>query len=525
MLRKTNPLTDPNEASLGAYQLEGTLQRRVLTAFGANTLSQVIRLLNRLILPPLYLRAWGAHVYGEWLLITTSVFYLTLADFGLGQYLSVRLTETLSHGNEREFRRVWQTALLLFLFIAGAVFVAAGGWLALFGNQVASRLSGVQENQFAVLMVILVSLQISVIFQGLFLAVYRAVGVLHLGVMLANLTEALQVALMALALWFRADIGLVAAVQLIPMGLISIYSAALLARGYPRLCRFSFAEARLREVKLWFRPSLHYLWLQLAQILSLQGMISVVGATMAASDVATFGTLRTMVNVFGTLLGVFTLSTWPEMTRLAAHDKLDKLESLFRIVTRSTLSFAGVLFVFFHTYGAKVYSLWVGNGLSYHPLVMDIFLLYVLQMVFWSAYKQLLIAVRKHEILSAVALASSLLMLALGYWAGKHFGLVGVTAGMLASELVLPFWVAPFLVSRWFPTFTLRRALLEWIPVSLGVALVFLFPRTAPIVLAGFTLWWLESLWREKNIRLSLKRLRGLRRVKVVEESEPPASF
>ena len=106
------------------------MRKRLIQGIGANFLGQIINLASRVLLVPLFLTAWGAEVYGEWLLLTSIVAYLSLTDLGGQLYIVNRLTQAYAQGDIPLFRKILHTGLSLFLIIPLVAFaVFLGGHL------------------------------------------------------------------------------------------------------------------------------------------------------------------------------------------------------------------------------------------------------------------------------------------------------------------------------------------------------------------------------------------------------------
>ncbi len=97
--------------------------KRLIQGVGANFLGQTINLASRVLLVPLFLTAWGAPVYGEWLLLSSIVAYLSLTDLGGQLYIVNRLTQAYAQQDLPLFRKILHTGLGLFLILPLAVFV------------------------------------------------------------------------------------------------------------------------------------------------------------------------------------------------------------------------------------------------------------------------------------------------------------------------------------------------------------------------------------------------------------------
>ena len=96
---------------------------RLFKGIGANFLGQAINIASKIVLVPLFLLAWGADIYGEWLLLSSMVAYLSLTEMGAHLYIVNRMTQAYAHRDNDQFRKILHTGLALFLIIPVAVFI------------------------------------------------------------------------------------------------------------------------------------------------------------------------------------------------------------------------------------------------------------------------------------------------------------------------------------------------------------------------------------------------------------------
>jgi hypothetical protein len=91
-------------------------------------------------------------------------------------------------------------------------------------------------------------------------------------------------------------------------------------------------------------------------------------------------------------------------------------------------------------------------------------------------------------------LGSSLLMIALAYLGGQYFGLRGIVAGMIASDLLLPFWLVPYLLNRYQERFSMMFFLKELAPITGSLISAVLMPWLTPFILLLLFAWWASSI-------------------------------
>ena len=80
--------------------------RRIAAGTASGFLGHAINIAAQIVVVPLFLWAWGAEGYGEWLTVFAAVAYVSVLDFGMGMYVVNRLTESCAAGNRAEYRRV-----------------------------------------------------------------------------------------------------------------------------------------------------------------------------------------------------------------------------------------------------------------------------------------------------------------------------------------------------------------------------------------------------------------------------------
>jgi O-antigen/teichoic acid export membrane protein len=471
--------------------------RRVAQGVGAHVLSQVLGTASRVLLVPLFLRAWGADVYGEWLLLSSFAAYLTLTDLGGQLYIVNRLTQAYSKGDIPTVRTVLHTGLALLLLGPALVFVLFMG--AMFVVPPESILQITHTGHGTVLLVLgILIFQVCISLpHGLVIGVYRAVGMLPRSVMLTNVGLALQLGLTAFALWFGAGMAVVAALQVVGILAIAYYPLKDLARKFPEFELPSLRHADLAVGRSFIRPSSQFFAIQAARALTLHGTVLLVGSLLGQREVVVFSSLRTMGNVMQGVLALLASAAWPEMTRLDSVGERGRLRTLFGVLLRTTMTAALVATAVFHLYGAPIFGLWLGGHVEYSQTQMDLILGYLLQTMFWTMASYMLMATNAQHHLSRLLVASAPISLLLAYLGAVRYGVPGVIGGTLLGELLLPFWVVPLLVTHSQPQIDVRFFLREGGPVAAAAAAILALPGwTVPLTLGLSFYWWSRCLPR-----------------------------
>jgi O-antigen/teichoic acid export membrane protein len=468
--------------------------KRLFKGVGANFLGQLINTVSRIVLVPLFLLAWGPDIYGEWLLLASLVAYLSLTEMGAQLYIVNRMTQAYAHRDHEQFCTILHTGLALFLIIPLAVFILFVAVIAFFNP--ASFLHITQTGHATVILVLaILAFQIVLSLpQSVLLRVYFAVEMLPRGVMLLNFMQLINLILLAGGLWLRWGMVAIAVLQLIPYGLVAGIALVDLNRKFPQFKILSLGHADLASGLSFIKPSLHFFLIQLGQAISLQGTVLVVGMLMGPIQVVLFSTLRTLVNLIRKFLDQLSHAAWPELTRLDAQADREKFLALFRIILRSTLMATIFFIIIFHFYGGYIYQFWLRKTVPFDQPVMDLFLIYIGQFIFWLACSHPLEATNRHHTLAKVLFISAILSITLAYLGGRHLGLPGVVLGMIIGDLVLPFWLVPYLLHGYQARFSFSFFAAELAPYGGSLAILTLIPWLALVVVPGLLFWWLRAL-------------------------------
>jgi O-antigen/teichoic acid export membrane protein len=467
-----------------------------MRAVGAHSLGVVISSLARLVYPPLFLNAWGVEIYGEWLLLSSAVLYLLLADFGGQLYIGNRVVMAYAKGDLKEFRRLLHTGMAMVLLLSSAVFA-----LFIVGAALVANWSGVSivhtppKAVFAVLTFLAFQVCASLPL-GILMAVYRAVGMLPRSAMLNNLSQLLQLLLVAIGLWLGLSMVGIALMYAIPVVAVTVISLRELHALHPEFHILSLRSADRRIALEFMTPSAHFFSIQLSQALTLQSVLLIVGAILGATQVVIFSALRTIVNSIRQALAILMNSVWPDLTRFHARGEEEKLTLLFLVALRATLMMAALFVGTFHYFGEWIFHLWLGGKVEYRQILMDLFLLYILQFVFWTACSNLLMCINRHQEISILLIVSAVVTTVVVFFGGQQWGLDGVVAGLLVADLALPFWAVPMLLNKYVPSFSLRFFLNELVPVVIAIGLMIWTPWAVLLAAVVLPIWLLQALPR-----------------------------
>lgn len=462
------------------------IHARILKGVGAHALGVGIAMFARIIYPPLFLKAWGVDLYGEWLMLSSAVMYLSLVDFGGQMYVANRLTEAYAKHELALFKKLLNTGLAVFVLlpaVAFLLFMMVISWSPTLAMPLTQTPT---EIVFWVLAILAFQICLALPL-GMLSGVYRAVGMLPRSAMLNNWSQLLQLVLVSLGLWLNWGMVAIAAMHAIPIFVIGVVTLRELRHRFSGIINFHSVDWRM--AKGFIVPSAHFFSIQLSQALTFQGVLLIIGVTLGAVPVVLFSAMRTVTNSMRQVLAILMNSVWPEMTSLFARDEAEKLRALFRVMLRSTLVSAAIFITIFHYFGDVIFHLWLGNKVEYQQLYMDLLLIYVFQLVFWLSCSNLLMSINKHHEVSILLLVAAACTIFFVYVGAKFYGLSGVISGLILADLLLPFWVMPVIVKKYLRSFTFGFFAAELLPVGLALSVVLFVPWAVPVVAIGLIVW------------------------------------
>src|SRR5579863_810410 len=86
---------------------------RLVAGFSATAVGPVITALVQLISVPAFLRAWGPHLYGEWLVMSAVPAYLSFTDIGFGSVAGNDMAMRVAGSDYVGALKTFQSTLLL----------------------------------------------------------------------------------------------------------------------------------------------------------------------------------------------------------------------------------------------------------------------------------------------------------------------------------------------------------------------------------------------------------------------------
>ena len=420
------------------------LLRRIVAAMSAGAFGQAVTIAIQLFSLPLFLSRWSAETYGTWLLLTAMPAYLSMADAGIVATAGNRMTMAMGRDEIEHADTIFHSAFaFVSLACLGIALVLVP--LALFVPY--QGLSGFDQRAAVVALIFSVLLAI---FSGLADAIFRATNRYALGMLLGNLIRVAEWVGYMVGLFAFGSFSAVAVCGCLARLVGTLATIHVSAQGEHRLT-WGLGKAHLSEIRAMLKPAISFMAFPLANALSFQGITLLVGREFGPAVVAIFNTYRTISRVAVQATGIFGHSLWVEFSSLFGRGGAAAVAAIYRrsflIGIISSTSLSALLYLM----APILLGFWSRGKIPFVGEPMFLLLIYAALGGIWHVPRVLLLSTNQHFSLAQWALAASLVSVGLVFAVRSTFGLAGVCASMLISELLIAV-ACSWLAHRMFTT-------------------------------------------------------------------------
>lgn len=416
--------------------MSAAIRTRLAKGLGGEVYARLVTVLVQLAGVPIFLHAWGAPLYGEWLILAAIPWYLTMSDAGFARAGTNEMTMLVARDERATALAVFQSTWLLVtavsLLVGSAVVIAlwwlpVGDWLGL------TRLDGRAIATILALLVthILVSLQTSVLNAG-----FTAEGAYGLGTVIANTSRLFEFCLLAATVLAGGGPMLAAAALVVGRTLGNVVMRVILRRRVPWL-RYGVAHADRATVRRLARPALAFLGYPLGDALGIQGFVLAIGAVLGPSAVVVFATLRTMTRLVPVAVTAISYAVAPEFARAFGAGDRALLRRLHRRAVQVTFWTAGPLLLALLALGAPLLATWTGGKVIMQGDLFLVLLAVAGGSLLWRTSLMVLYATNRHERSALTYLAANAAAVIAAALLAERTGLAGAAAALLIPEIAM----------------------------------------------------------------------------------------
>jgi O-antigen/teichoic acid export membrane protein len=304
---------------------------RFIKVMAALLTSNVVNLVTKLLLPPIFLLRYGTTLYGEWIALSGAVAYLSTLNFGIQTYVTQDLTVRYQRNDLDQYHMQQSTSLRVLLGILGTAAVVC---LVVFALPVQSWLRLTLSQRVTDFTLYMLALQVLLgvlfgYFTGMFMVLSRA----HTGVLWSNGLRLVVVLVVSAGAWMRLSFPILASLQAAVYVLGTAFVLLHLRRVAPEI----FPQIRLWDrsaVPAILRPSSYFGLISMSTFLSYELPVLILQREAGPFVVVAFTAMRTIFSMSRLALVNPTLALGPEITRLYGLRDWRKLADIYRYSER-----------------------------------------------------------------------------------------------------------------------------------------------------------------------------------------------
>ncbi|MBA2681301.1 MAG: lipopolysaccharide biosynthesis protein [Ktedonobacteraceae bacterium] len=308
---------------------------RIVKVMMALLTSNLVSLITKLLLPPIFLYRYGTTLYGEWIALSGAVAYLSSLDFGIQTYVTQDLTVRYQR-NDLEHYHVQQSTSLRVLL--GILITAAIVCLVIFLLPIQSWLHLTISQTAAAETLYLLALQIlfGVLF-AYFTGMYMVLSRTHTGILWVNGLRMTMVIVASAGAWAQLSFPILAAMQaavyLVGILLVLLHIRRVAPEIFPRIDLWNRSS-----VRAILRPSGYFGLISLSTFLSYEVPVLILQREAGPFVVVAFTVMRTIFSMCRQALNAPTQALGPEITRLFGREEWGELTRVYNYSERLIFS-------------------------------------------------------------------------------------------------------------------------------------------------------------------------------------------
>jgi O-antigen/teichoic acid export membrane protein len=407
------------------------IYRRLFKNTIANSASLAFVAIIQLLSVPLLAATWGAERYGMWLMLSSAPTYFALTDLGFSVAATSEMTMACARNNRMHAVSAYQSVWLLSLVVNASILLAF--FPLLFAAHLPLRLPHWVIEHGPTLYVLLVYAAVAQC-SRIVLAGLRSNGLYAEGTFVHDGLMFLESAAVLLCALTIADFLYCALTYLFFRVLIITTLNAWLHRAVPHL-RLGFRHASADVLCRLSPAAFSAMAFPLAFAINTQGLVLIAGGLLSPASAAILVPVRTVSRLAVQMTGALNRATMPEFAAAYASQDRPAINKVIRLNLFVLLTVLLPGSIAFALLGDSVVSIWTRGVILPDKHFVAIMAAAMFAHGIWHFSSNLLLSINKHICFSKLLVFISMATLASSYLSTQHFGLIGLSLVLLASEI------------------------------------------------------------------------------------------
>jgi O-antigen/teichoic acid export membrane protein len=400
----------------------------VAAGVAAHLYSQVITIVTQLATLPIFLARWSTEQYGQWIVLSAIPAYLTVADFGIASAGANMMSMHRARGEMADVNRVFHSSIFVMVVMVPLLAVCTVVPLLVFGF-------GLSVDQRVALAALVLASLLSV-GCGLFDCAYRPFGKYPKVTWLLSTTRVVDWVGTISGVYIGGTLSSAAFGMLFGRAVSCIALFLFALKDVPEL-KWSLSQADGKLIKQLIRSGIGFLSFPIGNMLTLQGMVVLVGAQLGGGAVALFNTSRTLARLLSQMAILTGKSMAPEISNLFGAGKEHEGDILIRQLLWTILPLTIVGAVALEFIGPMILDYWSRGKLTFDRTVFTWLVAGAVCAGYWQIRSTKLTATNRHSLLAIMFLIVSVGALLVAYLTEKAFGIASAAAATFLVEFLM----------------------------------------------------------------------------------------
>jgi len=377
---------------------------------------------------PIFLSRWDLEQYGQWLMIIATPAYLTLSDVGLLTAAGNLMAMHQARQETTEVNRIFNSSLAAILVLIPLVATCAGTLLLAFTF-------GLNGNQRSALFIMILAALLMVA-SGLFDAAYRPFGKYPKATVLLTSARVVEWVGSIIGLFIAGTLTSAAAGLCLGRAASIVAMTAFARRDVPQI-RVNLRTADTAEIRRLLSSGVGFLSFPFGNIVTVQGMVLLVGAQLGGSAVALFSSIRTLTRMLTQISTLTGRSMAPEISLLYGAGDERAAAELTSHVLRKVVPITIVAALVLAPLGSTILRIWSRGKLAINVPVYVLLLIAAVASSFWQINSIRLTATNRHSFLAVIFAVVSVMALLVAYVGDRYFGIPAAGAATCLVEFTM----------------------------------------------------------------------------------------
>ncbi len=392
-----------------------------------------LTVITQLLLPPAFLHFYGVNRYGEWLVLSGTLGYLSTLNFGVTTYASNELTMLYKRGENEKYRQLQGSTLALSLgMITFGVLLSALVFVIPIAKLL--HLSTMTQSEVALTAFVLGLQTMVAIIAGYYNSLFMVIEEAHRGLTWGNVRFfGGTVAAVVLAV-FRVRFSTLAIGQFLLVFLLTVVSVYDLKRRMGDL-PLGLKGANWKTAKSIIAPSGQFGMILAQQFLIFQAPLIMLQWIVGPTVVVLFSTSRTILSTARQSLAKVTNAIAPEITLSYAHQNMKRLLNIFHYSEKVVFAGIPITNLGAYLFAPVLLQVWLRRPTLFDSYTYGLMALISGAMSMRDHKQFFQFSTNQHKRLSIIVFFSNLLMIVLSIPLTIKLGLNGFLYMWLLSEL------------------------------------------------------------------------------------------